>query len=905
MWVKTNDSGNDEHNPYVAKGDTSYAIKHASSNVIEYFIYDDTWYTAVFAVDNTFNGDWHHLAGTYDGSNLRLYVDGDLKATTPHVGSISTNGYNVNIGRNTQETGRLYNGTIDDVRIYNNALSQADILELMAGRTAFSPDPAHLAVDVPVDANLAWSRGVGALEEEVYFGTDPCALPKVADIYVLPPFPPLYNPPLDLIASTTYYWEIVEVNGIDRFPSGVWEFTTVRGEARPSYPFDGAIIPGDGDDSPYTKLVFIPGATSVEYKGYFSDDYSKVLSRHSDANLGPPPYPGMEEFKYTFWVGNPGVPPIVEPLVRGTRYYWTVDSNDALGNTFSGDVWEFAIQGYYAFAPNPPNEAIFISTDVLLSWLPGFGVEDHDIYMGTSWEDVNNAEYDAFNPPPEFVISRLDPNYQCSGLPDDTKLYWRVDQVNGRTPPLFDDGEYYKGDVWCFETIPYFPITDPNLLGWWKFDIGMGTTTAYDCSGHGNDGTIFGATWTSPGPIGSDYCLGFDGTDDYIAIQNLSYSGTGYAEATVCGWIRTTNGGDQVIASYDRNEFWRLEINGNAGGTGQIGWDVMTDTGQVDHGSVTRVDDGQWHHVAGVFDNGAIIIYIDGKPEPSTTGGTTFGSSATRYGFLGVGSEASGFDGSKGPANYFDGYMDDVRIYDCALSQTDIRKLAAPAEAWIPSPYDGESSVPVTTPLQWMPGKHAALHDVYFGTDKVAVTNATVTTPGIYKGRIGPNTLSVLLDAATLYYWRVDEVNDFGPEPYMWKGDTWTFRTVGAAGGLLGLYYHWDGYQPDNPIGPPNPFQILVLDRIDPEINWDWDDASPDPNVNANYFACKWVGHVECPVDANYTFTTECDDGARLFINGQDILPTESWSQGGMRLYSGSIVLSAGLHDIEINMNDI
>jgi hypothetical protein len=110
---------------------------------------------------------------------------------------------------------------------------------------AKNPDPAHLAVDVPVDANLGWTRGEGANSDEVYFGTDPCALPKVADIMALPIFPPLYDPPVDLVASTTYYWQIVEVNGIDRCESAIWEFTTVRGEAQPEYPFDGAIIVGD------------------------------------------------------------------------------------------------------------------------------------------------------------------------------------------------------------------------------------------------------------------------------------------------------------------------------------------------------------------------------------------------------------------------------------------------------------------------------------------------------------------------------------------------------------------------------------------------------------------------------------------------------------------------------------
>lgn len=218
---------------------------------------------------------------------------------------------------------------------------------------------------------------------------------------------------------------------------------------------------------------------------------------------------------------------------------------------------------------------------------------------------------------------------------------------------------------------------DSNIVAWWKLDETSGLT-AEDSSGNGNEGSLMnmvGDEWTG-GAMGG--ALNFDGNNDYVAIQNLYYDGSGYEEVTVAAWIRTSNSGNQIIASYDRNEYWRLEINGNGGGSGQIGWDVRTSAGQVDYGSVTRVDDDQWHHVAGVFDNGTLIIYIDGNPEPSTSGGGTFGRGIrTRYGFLGVGSEATTFDGNRGPNNYFDGDMDDVRIYNRALSQVEIAQLAS------------------------------------------------------------------------------------------------------------------------------------------------------------------------------------------------------------------------------------
>jgi hypothetical protein len=129
-WVNTSDSGNGEHNPFVAKGDHSYAIKHADNNSIQFFIYDGGWITANAQVDSSFDGDWHHVAGTFDGSEVKLYIDGGIRATTAHVGTIETSIHNLTIGTNSEEVSRFYNGAIDEVRIYNRALSEGEILYL-------------------------------------------------------------------------------------------------------------------------------------------------------------------------------------------------------------------------------------------------------------------------------------------------------------------------------------------------------------------------------------------------------------------------------------------------------------------------------------------------------------------------------------------------------------------------------------------------------------------------------------------------------------------------------------------------------------------------------------------------------------------------------------------------------
>jgi len=171
----------------------------------------------------------------------------------------------------------------------------------------------------------------------------------------------------------------------------------------------------------------------------------------------------------------------------------------------------------------------------------------------------------------------------------------------------------------------------------------------------------------------SENALTFDGANDYVAIDNYSYNSSTNSALTVEAWIKTSSGGDQIIASFDRNEYWRLEINGSGAGTGQVGFDLMTSTGQLDFGGTTRVDDGKWHHVAGVFNNGVVSIYVDGVLDATTLTGSTFGSGNTRFGFVGVGSEATTFNGTTGPLSEFNGEMDEVRIWSSAKTQAQIR----------------------------------------------------------------------------------------------------------------------------------------------------------------------------------------------------------------------------------------
>jgi hypothetical protein len=70
---------------------------------------------------------WTHLAATFDGTQLKLYVNGTLEQTTVYAGTVLTSNHPLGIGGNGYWLNENFPGRIDEVRIYNRALSQSEI----------------------------------------------------------------------------------------------------------------------------------------------------------------------------------------------------------------------------------------------------------------------------------------------------------------------------------------------------------------------------------------------------------------------------------------------------------------------------------------------------------------------------------------------------------------------------------------------------------------------------------------------------------------------------------------------------------------------------------------------------------------------------------------------------------
>ncbi|MCH7902848.1 hypothetical protein IIC68_03785, partial [archaeon] len=96
-------------------------------------------------------------------------------------------------------------------------------------------------------------------------------------------------------------------------------------------------------------------------------------------------------------------------------------------------------------------------------------------------------------------------------------------------------------------------------------------------------------------------------------------------------------------------------------------------------GGPTGLNDGTWHHGCAVYDGTDKILYLDGSEvarNSSAHGGAALGTSSTRFGFIGDGSEASTYNGSRNNI-FYQGELDNVRYYTRTLSPSEIATLAS------------------------------------------------------------------------------------------------------------------------------------------------------------------------------------------------------------------------------------
>ncbi len=218
-----------------------------------------------------------------------------------------------------------------------------------------------------------------------------------------------------------------------------------------------------------------------------------------------------------------------------------------------------------------------------------------------------------------------------------------------------------------------------GLVLYLPFDKPDDSGVVRDESGAGNDGRVFGAQWVSAGKFGGAYQFHITNLTDRIVIPNSDTLNPD--RITVSAWIKTADhdGFWNRVLDKDCRNGYCLDLGGDYFNGKAHRGKLQFETGRGSLETSRALNDNQWHHVAGVYDGREVRLYLDGtgprpavkQPNPlsKNTWDLCIGNSVVDYGtgeFLG-----------------FDGLIDEVRIYNRALSVGEIRALATATRAGV------------------------------------------------------------------------------------------------------------------------------------------------------------------------------------------------------------------------------
>jgi hypothetical protein len=323
----------------------------------------------------------------------------------------------------------------------------------------------------------------------------------------------------------------------------------------------------------------------------------------------------------------------------------------------------------------------------------------------------------------------------------------------------------------------YADVDPGTVVGIWLFDDEEGDI-AIDSSGNGNDGTLNGPEWSNESKFGG--ALEFKGDGSYI--EFATGESMKLQQFTFMAWFNTRklNGYGHI---FQTGNDWD-DIAGCVFRVHQDGYAQSAlahapgNTATWLNGPALEAD--TWYHMVLTYDGTTAILYLDGVNVASNPGQgeIMYDDQPVR---IGTHSHDTG--------SAFDGFIDEVALFDVALEAEDVEAIMNGGLEGIlgdqplasrPKPKDGSLILDTWVNLSWSPGDFAVSHDIYMGENFDDVdAGAESTFQGNQEGTFivagFPGfPLPEGLVPGTTYYWRIDEVNE-AESNSPWKGEIWSF----------------------------------------------------------------------------------------------------------------------------------
>jgi len=547
--------------------------------------------------DNIMSDQWNHYALTYDGVVSTLYFNGaSINSDTTATGNILyPNVIKIAIARDADN---YFGGLIDEVRIYNRALSADEVQRLYnLGRPRLGVSPKNRLTN-------------GLVGYWTFDGND--MVPNVLDV-----------------SGQGNHGDIV----------GQTSTTTAIGKVGQALEFDNS---DDYVQTPTGVKNLNDFSTSMWFKTNSTDEYNVLMWEGEAAGNG-----GGFHDEIDIGVGRKTIT-VADNFIyvhieqEGTSDVDVADINLEKANFTDTDGWHHLVLVVTDANQSTPTGSLYVDgvledTDTAGGAIP-YGTWDTNLRIGR--------------------VGAADRYFD--GKIDEVRIYNRALSA----AEVLELYNLTKGSD--FNKTKKNRITD-GLVGHWTFDgPDTNTVSAADSSGQGNDGTLSGGPVPAIGKVGQ--ALDFDGVDDVVVISG---EGGGYSIDiyTVSAWIKRdliSGNQENIIDNRDGlNDGWRMNLETDDGLDCE--YDGTGGGADIEIAPSADILAGTWYHIACVSDGSNLRSYFNGKP--INTGDTSGAGSISETTDLTIG------DRSASPGGRFDGKIDEVRIYNRALSADEITAL--------------------------------------------------------------------------------------------------------------------------------------------------------------------------------------------------------------------------------------
>ena len=573
---------------------------------------------------------WTHLTLTYDGVNLRLYVNGTLVATQARTGNMPTSANPLQFGGDSTYA-QFFQGTIDEVRVYNVALTatqiQADMntpIATGAGDTQPPTAPGNLTATVSgSQINLSWTAstdnvGVTGYRVERCQGASCTTFAQIAT-----PTTTTYSDTGLGAGSYSYRVRAADAAG------NLSAYSNIA---------TGVIPDTQAPTAPSNLTATAVSATQINLSWTASTDNVGVTGYLVERCQGA----SCTTFAQ---IGTSAVTTYSDTaLTASTSYSYRVRATDAASNLSAySNVASATTSGVDTQPPTTPGNmtATAISgSQVNLSWTAS---TDNVGVTGYLIERCQGAGCSNW----ARLLTVPGTTYSDTGLIPNTSYSYHVKATDaaGNFSPY--------SNVATATTL----ATIPGLVAAYSFDEGSGTTVT-DLSGNGNTGTLKNTAWTNNAKFGN--ALVFDGSSSWITIPDSPslHLTTGM---TLEAWVNPstiTNNWRDVI--YKFNDAYYLEATSDRGGV-PAGGGTFATAGLVLGGAPLVAN--TWSHLAVTYDGATLILYVNGVQV----------ASLSQSGNIGASTSPLQIGGDTVYSQFFAGTIDEVRVYNQALSQLQIQ----------------------------------------------------------------------------------------------------------------------------------------------------------------------------------------------------------------------------------------